>query len=73
MQKLIKRRRSYLHQISKIRKLYPICGILGPRQVGKTTLAEQFAKQYAGDVHFFDLQKPIDRARLENPSLPYHR
>lgn len=40
--------------------------ILGARQVGKTTLAKQFAAPQTGPVHFFDLEDPRHRRQLEN-------
>ena len=48
----------------------PIVAILGPRQCGKTTLANQFAGQYIHkEVHLFDCEDPRDLARLDNPLL----
>ncbi len=41
----------------------PAVGLLGPRQVGKTTLARQLAD--AVDSQWFDLQRSSDVARLE--------
>ena len=38
--------------------------LLGPRQCGKTTLARAFA---AGSQSYFDLEDPVDLARLEAP------
>lgn len=49
--------------------MQPICAILGARQVGKTTLARQFAVTYQGPVEFFDLENPTHLASLENPML----
>ncbi len=49
--------------------MQPICAILGARQVGKTTLARQFASAYKNTVEFFDLENPIHLASLENPML----
>jgi predicted AAA+ superfamily ATPase len=49
-------------------EIHSVCGLLGPRQVGKTTLAKKYSRHYAR-VHFFDLENPIDLARLENPML----
>ncbi|AIK96259.1 ATP-binding protein [Candidatus Odyssella acanthamoebae] len=49
-------------------KIHSVCGLLGPRQVGKTTLAKKYSQHYS-KVHFFDLENPIDLARLENPML----
>ncbi|MFM7101442.1 MAG: ATP-binding protein [Verrucomicrobiota bacterium] len=39
--------------------------LLGPRRVGKTTLAREIARE--NDAHYLDLQKPADRARLADP------
>ncbi len=59
----------YLAQITRHLRVQPICAILGARQVGKTTLARQFASTYQGIVEFFDLENPIHLASLENPML----
>lgn len=46
----------------------PVCGVLGPRQVGKITLARQYASFHTqAPVHFFDLENPFDLARLAEP------
>ena len=47
----------------------PVVGILGARQVGKTTLAREFAARRAGSVTFFDLENPADLTRLDDPLL----
>jgi predicted AAA+ superfamily ATPase len=61
-------RLAYLKQVELQMKVHPICGVLGPRQAGKTTLARQYAKNYIpGPVHFFDLENPFDLTRLEDP------
>ena len=39
--------------------------LLGPRQVGKTTLARQFLS--ASSVNYFDLENPRARSRLQDP------
>jgi predicted AAA+ superfamily ATPase len=41
--------------------------LIGPRQVGKTTLARQFSKRQ--NIHYFDLEDPRDAARLANPVM----
>ena len=46
----------------------PAVLLLGPRQVGKTTLARQLAAQTPGAV-FLDLERAADRARLAQPEL----
>lgn len=63
-------RPKYLKDIEKQFHVHPACAILGPRQVGKTTLAKMFLKkEHLENVHFFDLENPLDLARLENPML----
>ena len=46
---------------------YPAVALLGPRQVGKTTLALEIAD--AEDAVYLDLESPADRARLTDPEL----
>ena len=60
------KRTAFLEQIALQHRVHPICGILGPRQVGKTTLAKQYAESFS-EVYFFDLENPEDRARLQDP------
>jgi len=38
---------------------------LGPRQIGKTTLARQVAERYHTQTHHFDLEDPAALSRLE--------
>lgn len=47
----------------------PVVGIVGARQVGKTTLAEQIGARYPGPVTRFDLVDLADLARLSQPEL----
>jgi predicted AAA+ superfamily ATPase len=46
---------------------YPVVGILGPRQIGKTTLAAQVARAMGGRVTRFDLEDSRDLERLSDP------
>jgi uncharacterized protein len=62
------KRAHFLEKIDFQFQIHSICGLLGPRQVGKTTLAKQFAIQRS-NVYFFDLENSVDLARLENPML----
>ncbi len=48
---------------------FPVVAILGPRQVGKTTLARQVTESWDGPFHNFDLEDPDDLARLDEPKL----
>jgi hypothetical protein len=47
----------------------PVVGIIGARQVGKTTLARLLMAQTPGPAHYFDLENPEDEARLGDPML----
>lgn len=60
----------YIKKIDRHFQIHPVCALLGPRQVGKTTLAKMYAqKKYSNSVLFFDLENPLDLAKLENPML----
>jgi hypothetical protein len=47
--------------------VFPAVAILGPRQVGKTTLAFELTKNFKNNPIYLDLEKPSDRAKLNNP------
>jgi hypothetical protein len=47
--------------------IFPVVGIIGPRQVGKTTLAKNLAKNQP--VHYLDLESAADRQKLSDPVL----
>ncbi len=61
------KRQFYIDRIEETYRVHSICGILGPRQVGKIKLAKQFVEDQK--AVFFDLENPLDLARLENPML----
>ena len=52
---------------------FPVVGLIGARQVGKTTLARQIAATSSGPVTVFDLEYPGDVARLAEPTLALER
>jgi len=59
-----------LEKVTQAFEVHPVVAILGPRQCGKTTLSQMFARQYGkASVTFFDLEDPTHLARLENPKL----
>lgn len=47
----------------------PVVALLGPRQVGKSTLARAFARTCRGPVHHFDLERPEDVRRLTDDRI----
>lgn len=62
-------RSDYLQTIRTRLSDNPVVSLVGPRQVGKTTLARMLAESYPEPVHHFDLEAPSDLARLANPEL----
>lgn len=63
-------RTHYLTHIQAAFKTSKVVAILGPRQCGKTTLARQYFKAENGiKDHYFDLENPVDLARLQDPVL----
>jgi len=64
------------HHINIVRealKRAPVVAILGPRQVGKTTLAREIMTFYGSDVAHFDMEDMDDLARLSEPKLVLER
>ena len=47
---------------------FPVVALLGPRQVGKTTLARTVARKL-GHVIYLDMERPSDAAKLADPEL----
>ena len=47
--------------------IFPVVGLLGPRQIGKTTLAKNLASR--AEIHYLDLEAAADRAKLADPAL----
>lgn len=62
-------RPTHLGQLALRLANFPVVAMLGPRQVGKTTLARQLAAQWDGPVRHFDLEDPDDQARLADPAF----
>jgi hypothetical protein len=57
--------RTAIHDIRLGLREAPAVCLLGPRQVGKTTLALRIAEELAGI--YLDLESPADLAKLSDP------
>lgn len=64
-------RPDFIDQIQHYFQIHPIVALLGPRQSGKTTLANMFLSIKSDFSHsnHFDLENPLDVERLKNPVL----
>jgi len=60
-------RPGFLEHLKAAARRSPITALLGPRQCGKTTLAQLFAE--GQPAIFFDLESTTDQRRLQNPQL----
>lgn len=57
-------KRNLQHTITHLLQEYPSIAVLGPRQVGKTTLVKKIAKQQKKKTLYLDLEKEIDIRKL---------
>jgi predicted AAA+ superfamily ATPase len=55
--------------LGQLLKRYRVVGIVGARQVGKTTLARSFTDRIDKATSYFDLENPEDLARLADPMI----
>lgn len=62
-------RSAHVDAVRELLRRSPVVALLGPRQVGKTTLAREVAAEWSGRVTFFDLERPSDLARLQDAEL----
>ena len=64
--------RQLLPKIEQALARQPAVALLGPRQVGKTTLAREIASRHKNSI-LLDLERDADRAQLTNPELFFHQ
>jgi predicted AAA+ superfamily ATPase len=61
-------RPNFISKIESSFRVHNIVALLGPRQCGKTTLAQEyFKRQGANPDWYFDLENPVDEQRLSQP------
>jgi len=56
-------------RLAALLRSHPVVALLGPRQVGKTTLARMVADELSRAALYLDLERPSDRAKLSDPEL----
>jgi len=61
--------RKIQQDVEKSLTQYPVVGILGPRQVGKTTLAKAIKSAWPQNTVYLDLELPSDLNKLREPEL----
>ncbi len=62
-------KRSYEEKIIKLASFFPAVAVVGPRQVGKTSIVKAIRNQLNTPSIYLDLENPDDLAKLNNPSL----
>ena len=62
-------RRRHLRRLTLLLRESPVVALLGARQIGKSTLARQLVAARRGPTTWFDLENPVDLARLADPGL----
>ena len=61
--------RKYLAEIIKLSTYFPVIGIIGARQVGKTTLCHMLKEFIPKELHYIDLELISDYNKLDKPEL----
>ncbi|MBU2650699.1 MAG: ATP-binding protein [Bacteroidetes bacterium] len=61
--------RSLQSRILKLLEHFPAVAIVGPRQIGKTTLAKSLISSIAKETIYLDLELPLDANILSNPQV----
>ena len=62
-------RKQEVKTIQELLRRHPVVGMIGARQVGKTTLARLIIEKTKGPSSYFDLENPEDLARVADPML----
>ena len=62
-------RNEHIRRLRLLLREFPVVALLGPRQIGKSTLARQLVTARRGPTTWFDLENPADLARLADPGL----
>jgi len=69
---LLIQRPTFSHRLNDAFQVTPVVALIGPRQCGKTTIADLFSKTLKSSgtsIHGFDLEDERDIAKLQEPML----
>lgn len=58
-------KRTLINEIPKLLSFFPVLGLIGPRQVGKTTLVKALSEQLTKPILYLDLENLNDYTLLE--------
>jgi len=62
-------KRSVINDVLELISFFPVTGLLGARQVGKTTFAKELISLIDKECIYIDLEYPDDLAKLTEPSI----
>ena len=62
-------KRNIQEYLIKLLEYFPVVGILGARQVGKTTLAKEIESVLNVEVSYIDLESTSDIVKITDPEL----
>lgn len=63
------KRRSLLKTVLDSLEIFPVVALVGPRQVGKTSMAREIAAEVGQGTVMLDLERPSELAKLAEPEL----
>jgi predicted AAA+ superfamily ATPase len=63
------KRDQFINKLKELSVVFPVMGIIGPRQSGKTTLVKEFVKDITKPVVYLDLEIPSNLAKLGEAEL----
>ncbi len=65
--------RRLTQDVDVLLKEFPAVALLGPRQVGKTTLVQEIAEKQKKSTLYFDLEDDADLGRLMDPGFIFEQ
>ncbi len=66
-------KRTVQPDLKDLLRSFPVVGLVGARQVGKTTLARQVARSLGKAAIYLDLERPSDLIKLSDPEIYLER